>query len=172
MLARLILSALLSMGVMVFSLALYGMDGLPEASAIVGGAGDGGDSALAFRGLFRLGALALSAPVLLLLGLPLADSVPSPSPIRRRPSSRLTASSVTASPRASALSTIPLRNEPSSSATSTWISRASVPPPMRLSSSPTPAGMPIQLNRASGSRSRRRKSWIAERIVKRIYSRS
>jgi len=62
--ARLALSAFLSMGVMVFSLSLYGLEG--EAA---------GAPASAFRGLSRLLALALSAPVLLLLGVPLLDAV-------------------------------------------------------------------------------------------------
>ena len=64
MLARLVLSAFLAMGVMVFSLALYGMDAAVEEEA-----------AIAMRGLFRLAALMLSAPVLVLLGLPLLDAV-------------------------------------------------------------------------------------------------
>ncbi len=52
------------MGVMAFSLSLYGMD--PRVT-------DG--TSRAMQGLMRLGAFALSIPVLVLLGLPLAESV-------------------------------------------------------------------------------------------------
>ena len=62
--ARLALAAFLSLGTMVFSLALIGVDEhvVDEASR-------------ALQGLFRLGALALSLPVLFLLGVPLAGAV-------------------------------------------------------------------------------------------------
>ncbi len=63
LLARVLLSAFLSMGVMVFSLALYGID--PAAD---------GEAPRALQGLYRLGAFALSLPVLFLLGVPLADA--------------------------------------------------------------------------------------------------
>lgn len=64
MLARLVISAFLSMGVMVFSLSLYGIEGqeLDESGA-------------AMRGLFRMGAMGLAVPILFLLGLPLLDAV-------------------------------------------------------------------------------------------------
>jgi len=68
--ARLVLSAFLAMGVMVFSLSLYG-ELLPGGDP----AERASESAAALRGLSRLGALALSAPVLYLLGLPLLDAV-------------------------------------------------------------------------------------------------
>jgi len=64
LLARLVVSAFLAMGVMVFSLSLYGVEG--EIA---------GESARAMQGLARLGALALSVPILILLGVPLADAV-------------------------------------------------------------------------------------------------
>ncbi len=64
LLARLVLSAFLSMGVMVFSLSLYGLEGRVDSEA--------GE---ALQGLTRLGALALSLPVLFLLGVPLVDAV-------------------------------------------------------------------------------------------------
>jgi heavy metal translocating P-type ATPase len=67
LLARVVLSAFLAMGVMVFSLSLYGQHlggGMPEEEA-----------GKALIGLFRLGAMALSAPALLLLGAPLLDAV-------------------------------------------------------------------------------------------------
>jgi len=63
---RVVLAAFLSMGVMVFSLATYG--GLLHEDG-------GSDSARALTGLYRLGALAFSTPVMLLLGAPLADAV-------------------------------------------------------------------------------------------------
>jgi Cu2+-exporting ATPase len=66
LLARVVLSAFLAMGVMVFSLALYGPH-LFETETT--------GAAHAVQGVFRLGALALSTPVLLLLGAPLADAV-------------------------------------------------------------------------------------------------
>ena len=64
LLARLVLSAFLAMGVMVFSLSLYGLDGRVDEGA-----------AVALQGLTRLGALVLSLPVLFLLGVPLVDAV-------------------------------------------------------------------------------------------------
>ncbi len=67
LLGRVVLSAVLAMGVMVFSLSLYG-DSLPGERPTE-------DAAHALRGLYRLGALALSAPVMLLLGAPLAHAV-------------------------------------------------------------------------------------------------
>ena len=54
------------MGVMVFSLALYG--------EVLGGAAEG-EAENALKGLFRLGAFALSTVVILLLGLPLTQAV-------------------------------------------------------------------------------------------------
>lgn len=71
MAARLALSAFLSMGVMVFSLATYG------SSIWEGGAQHELDSeaAAALDGVYRLGALALATPVVYLLGLPLLDAV-------------------------------------------------------------------------------------------------
>lgn len=63
LLARVVLSAFLSMGVMVFSLALWGRFLEPA-----GGAPD--ETARALEGVLRLGALALATPVVLLLGLP------------------------------------------------------------------------------------------------------
>ncbi len=68
LLARILLSALLAMGVMVFSLSLYAEELNPT-----GGEDDATKSAI--QGLFRLGALAPSAPVLFVLGGPLLDSV-------------------------------------------------------------------------------------------------
>jgi heavy metal translocating P-type ATPase len=64
LLARVAVSAFLAMGVMVFSLSLYGIDARVEAG-----------SGRAVQGLMRMGALALSIPVLALLGIPLADAV-------------------------------------------------------------------------------------------------
>ena len=64
LLARLVVGAFLAMGVMVFSLALYGLPAAGES-----------ETALALRGILRLGALALSTPVLVLLGGPLLDAV-------------------------------------------------------------------------------------------------
>jgi len=70
LLARIVLSAFLAMGVMICSLALY--------SGYLSG-GDarelGSEAAQALTGLYRLGALALSLPVVYLLGLPLALAV-------------------------------------------------------------------------------------------------
>ncbi len=66
LLARVIVSAFLSMGVMVFSLSWYG-------DAVAAGAGD--ETAGALLGLARLAALALATPVVLLLGVPLAAAV-------------------------------------------------------------------------------------------------
>jgi len=70
-LARVVLSAFLSMGVMVFSLSLYGVYLDPGAQGATGQ----GEAAEALTGVFRLGALALSLPVLLLIGAPLLDAV-------------------------------------------------------------------------------------------------
>ena len=56
-LARVVLSAFLSMGVMVFSLSLYGVYLDPAA-------GEHGPAAEALTGVFRMGALALSLPVM------------------------------------------------------------------------------------------------------------
>ena len=67
-LARVVLSAFLCMGVMVFSLSLYGVYLDPGAS-------EHGETAEALTGVFRLGALALSLPVLLLIGAPLFEAV-------------------------------------------------------------------------------------------------
>lgn len=64
LLARLAVSAFLSMGVMVASLSLYGMD--PAV---------GDETSRALQGLARLGALALSVPVGLLLFVPLLHAV-------------------------------------------------------------------------------------------------
>jgi len=71
MAARLALSAFLSMGVMVFSLATYG------SSIWEGGSQAELDSeaAAALDGIYRLGALGLATPVIYLLGLPLLDAV-------------------------------------------------------------------------------------------------
>jgi Cu2+-exporting ATPase len=66
LLARIVLSAFLAMGVMVFSLSLYG--------GILHG-GDGSAASQALSGLYRLAALSFSLPVILLLGAPLADAV-------------------------------------------------------------------------------------------------
>lgn len=70
LLGRILISAFLAMGVMVFSLALYsehihGAD--PDAFS--------GEAAAALRGLYRMAALALSAVVVHLVGLPLLESV-------------------------------------------------------------------------------------------------
>jgi len=68
LLSRVLLSAMLSMAVMMLSLSLYG--------SMLGQQGDfDSESARALRGLFRLAAMGVSAPVLLLLGLPLAETV-------------------------------------------------------------------------------------------------
>jgi len=67
LLARVVLSAFLAMGVMVFSLSLYGQLLADEPAT--------DEAARALAGIFRLGALALSTPVLLLLGAPLLDAV-------------------------------------------------------------------------------------------------
>ncbi len=64
LLARVVVSAFLAMGVMACSLSLYGMEGAVSQ-----------ESGQALRGLLRLGALALSLPVVLLLGLPLGRVV-------------------------------------------------------------------------------------------------
>lgn len=64
LLARLVISAFLAMGVMVFSLSLYGLEGSVTD-----------DSARALQGLARLGALALSVPIFFLLGVPLLEAV-------------------------------------------------------------------------------------------------
>ena len=71
MAARLALSAFLSMGVMVFSLATYG------ATLWQGGDAEelGSEAAAALDGVYRLGAFALATPVVYLLGLPLLDAV-------------------------------------------------------------------------------------------------
>ena len=68
--ARLVLCALLGMGVMVFSLALYG-----EAWGEAVGADMDGAAKDAVRGMYRLVLLALTTPVVLLLGVPLVRSV-------------------------------------------------------------------------------------------------
>ncbi len=66
--ARLVLSAFLSMGVMVFSLSLYG--------SLFGSESDfDSEAAQALQGLLRMAALGLSAPVMYLLGLPLGEAV-------------------------------------------------------------------------------------------------
>jgi copper/silver-translocating P-type ATPase len=68
LLARVLISAMLSMGVMMLSLSLYG--------SLLGEDADfEGQAALALQGLQRMGALLLSLPVLVLLGLPLAEAV-------------------------------------------------------------------------------------------------
>lgn len=68
LLARVLLSAMLAMGVMMLSLSLYG--------SLLGGEGDfESESATALEGLLRLAALAVSAPVLVLLGLPLVEAL-------------------------------------------------------------------------------------------------
>ena len=66
--ARVVLSAFLSMGVMVFSLSLYG-------ALLDPGASGAGETAGALRGVLRLGAMAFAVPVFALLGLPLWDAV-------------------------------------------------------------------------------------------------
>lgn len=68
LLARVVLCAFLAMGVMVFSLSLYGSLFDPGHEAR-------GESADALSGVFRMGALALSTPVFLLLGVPLYEAV-------------------------------------------------------------------------------------------------
>jgi len=65
LLARIVLSAFLSMGVMVCSLALYGK--LIESG---GGAELSSDAAEAMHGVLRLGSLALATPIVFLLGIP------------------------------------------------------------------------------------------------------
>lgn len=70
LLARIVLSAFLATGVMVFSLALYA----PWLEWGAAGEWDGA-AAQAIQGLSRLAALALSAPVLFLIGVPLAEAV-------------------------------------------------------------------------------------------------
>ena len=69
LLARLVFAAFLSMGVMVFSLSLYG-----EGWARSMGAGEG-EGIEALRGLGMLGAGLLSVPIFLLLGVPLLEAV-------------------------------------------------------------------------------------------------
>ena len=67
-LARVLLSAMLAMGVMMLSLSLYG--------ALLGEDADfESESAVALQGLLRMAALAVSAPVMYLLGLPLFEAV-------------------------------------------------------------------------------------------------
>jgi len=68
LLARVVLCAFLAMGVMVFSLSLYGSLFDPGHEAR-------GASADALSGVMRMGALALSTPVFLLLGVPLYEAV-------------------------------------------------------------------------------------------------
>ncbi|MFT5284193.1 MAG: heavy metal translocating P-type ATPase [Planctomycetota bacterium] len=65
LLARIVLSAFLSMGVMVCSIALYGK--LIESG---GGAELDSEAADAMHGILRLGSLALATPVMFLLGIP------------------------------------------------------------------------------------------------------
>lgn len=68
LLARVLLSAMLAMGVMMLSLSLYG--------SLLGDPGEfESESAIALEGLQRMAAMAVSAPVLYLLGLPLAEAV-------------------------------------------------------------------------------------------------
>lgn len=70
LLARIVLSAFLAMGVMVFSLALYGGEhpaADPDELS--------GDAARALEGLLRLGAMGLASIVVYLIGLPLVSSV-------------------------------------------------------------------------------------------------
>ncbi|MCP3916481.1 MAG: cadmium-translocating P-type ATPase [bacterium] len=64
------LSAFLAMGVMVFSLSLYG-----ETLGRAAGADYSGEGAIAMRGIVRLAALALTVPVVGLVGVPLAEAV-------------------------------------------------------------------------------------------------
>lgn len=66
LLARVVLSGFLAMGVMVFSLSLY--------SGMLHDQGSE-EGAQALAGVFRMGALFFSTPALLLLGVPLADAV-------------------------------------------------------------------------------------------------
>lgn len=66
LLSRVVLSAFLAMGVMVFSLSLYGAMLHDEGEL---------EGARALSGIFRLGAMAFSTPVILLLGVPLFDAV-------------------------------------------------------------------------------------------------
>ena len=68
LLGRIVFSAFLTMGIMVFSLALYG-------EGWRGGEWESEDAALALRGLYRLAAFAFSLPVIGLLGLPMLDGV-------------------------------------------------------------------------------------------------
>ena len=65
-LARVLLSAFVAMGVMVFSLSLYG-ESLGEVTE--------SEASEALKGLFRLGALGLSSVVVVLLGMPLTQAV-------------------------------------------------------------------------------------------------
>lgn len=70
LLTRIVLGAFLSMGVMVASLSLYGADlGGGRAAEM------GSEAARALTGLARLAACALALPVVVLLGLPLAEAV-------------------------------------------------------------------------------------------------
>jgi len=66
-LPRVMLCAFLSLGTMVFSLALIGVD--PHVAP------DEADASAALQGLYRLGAMALSFPILILLGVPLSSAV-------------------------------------------------------------------------------------------------
>lgn len=66
--ARVVLAAFLAMGVMVFSLSLYG-------ALLDPGASGSGEAAGALRGVLRMGAMAFAVPVFGLLGLPLFDAV-------------------------------------------------------------------------------------------------
>jgi len=68
MLARVLLSAMLSMAVMTLSLSLYG-------NLLGGDSGGDPEAAAALVGLQRMGALFVSAPVMMLLGLPLFETV-------------------------------------------------------------------------------------------------
>jgi heavy metal translocating P-type ATPase len=66
--ARVVLAAFLAMGVMVFSLSLYGALLDPGTEGV-------GEAASALRGVLRLGAMLFALPVFALLGLPLWDAV-------------------------------------------------------------------------------------------------
>ncbi len=70
LLARIVLSAFLSMGVMVCSLALYGK--FIESG---GGAELDSDAAEAMQGVLRLGSLALATPIVFLLGVPHVQAI-------------------------------------------------------------------------------------------------
>lgn len=69
-LGRLLLAGALAMGVMVFSLSLYGESLWGRASDDLSADQEG-----AIRGLLRAGALVLALPVVLLVGVPIADAV-------------------------------------------------------------------------------------------------